>query len=363
MSVQMALSPTDPFFTNRPFKWDGRRFTTVADFEAFLESDKTILQWAKRITVHHTWRPTVAGWLQSGATAALKGVITTWRDDNGWNRGPSLIFAPDGIYIATPLTISGIHAGDCNDDSVGVEVVGDYTYTFWQEPVASIAYGGFIALARRLGLTQDDIVNKKRINGHRECMAARTCPGAGIDLGKLRADFGAAMNATATQQDVQVIGVAQSITYEQFSAYLDRFTYPTKKMSEAEMQFVYSMCMRFDLDSAFVLAIAKHEAGEFVLGSPLQLLTNCPGNLRAASGEERMRVVHPVDPKRGTFLKYQTPQLGFVATVLHLKNEYGGNGQLSVRTILQRFAPATDGNATEAYITKTLERMAGMRNS
>lgn len=45
----------------------------------------------------------------------------------GWKSGPHIFIAPDGIWLFTPITKQGTHAGPAgNKNSIGIEVVGRY---------------------------------------------------------------------------------------------------------------------------------------------------------------------------------------------------------------------------------------------
>lgn len=183
--MQTVLSPYDAFFQgHRAYAWDGRLFTTVADFTQYVA--QVNLEWAEGVTIHHTWRPTVAQWQSTTGANNLKGLVRTWRDTNGWNTGPNMVIAPEGIYLASGITAAGIHAGICNHDHIGIEIVGDYDNQGWQEPIKSFVYGAVSALANGLRLTRDDIINKHLVNGHRECNSPKSCPGKAINLTDFR---------------------------------------------------------------------------------------------------------------------------------------------------------------------------------
>lgn len=190
----IALSPNDPFFSGRPYTWDGRVFASVDAFESYLVTES--VWWASGATIHHTWRPTVAQWKANTPANNLKGLIRTWRDDNGWTTGPNMVIGPDGIYLASGIKYPGIHAGVCNSTHIGIEIVGDYDNQQWQEPIRGFVYGTVGAIARKLRLTWNDIILDKQINGHRECLPNKSCPGKAISLNAFRATIASTLRVT-----------------------------------------------------------------------------------------------------------------------------------------------------------------------
>lgn len=86
------------------------------------------------VVVHHTYRPSAETW---NGKASLLNIQAHYRNAYGWTAGPHIFAAPDGIWISTPLSTPGIHAGQGNGwggkHTIGVEVVHDGTrYPFGQ---------------------------------------------------------------------------------------------------------------------------------------------------------------------------------------------------------------------------------------
>lgn len=367
MAVEIILPPTDPFFKNAPFDWEGILFTTVADFEAYVmrpEVRAKLDGWADGATVHHTWKPTRAGWTLHNGRTNLMGLVKTWRDTNGWSTGPNLIIAREGIYLASGLDGPGIHAGVCNGKYVGAEVVGDYDDEYWQEPIRSFVFGAFVSLARAMRLTTDDIIVKKRINGHRECNSLKSCPGKAIDLDKFRKDVALLLPITA-KTDATVIGTGPSVTMAQFKAYLQKYGAP---LPPAEIERIYTLCVWLDIDPAFLAALWKQEAfvddptdnlpGRAIIGgSPLQRQTRGPLNIVEDANSTRKKIFY----NNRWWRAYSTWQLGVMDSILYLKEKHGAEGRLTVRQIIATHSPATDGNNVDTIVTNILTRMAEMR--
>lgn len=189
--MRVVLSNSEAFFKNaRPYTWNGSLYESVTEFEQYLATVKDdVKRWAAGVTIHHTYRPTVAQWMQNSGAANLRGLVRTWRDTNGWSTGPNMVIAPEGIYLASGILAPGIHATICNHDHIGIEIVGDYNESYWREPILSFVFGAVGALADTIGLSNDDIIVNKRVNGHRECLSPKTCPGSAIDLNRFRQEL------------------------------------------------------------------------------------------------------------------------------------------------------------------------------
>lgn len=164
---------------NRPFAWQPINFKSVADFREFVAIND--ISWAKGATLHHTWRPTRAQW---HGMATMNGMKKTFleNEEGTWDSGPNLFIAPDGIWQGTPITRSGIHAGKCNKDHLGIEIVGDYDVEPWPAQVQAVVFGVVDVILDKLDLD----VTTESVNGHRECLHNKTCPGKMIDLDEVR---------------------------------------------------------------------------------------------------------------------------------------------------------------------------------
>lgn len=167
------------------FYWAGQHLRTIADFEAYL-SGLPVPTWAKGATIHHTLKPRVEDWR---GKRTMDGIARHYRQTMKWDRGPHLFLAKgtpdrvnDGIWLGTPLTMTGIHAGVCNSSRIGIEVVGDYDNAPWSSPLADLVYGVLIALGKWAKF------NPITTNGHRECLPNKSCPGNAINMNVVRAE-------------------------------------------------------------------------------------------------------------------------------------------------------------------------------
>lgn len=143
--------------------------------------------WPQGSTVHNTYKPIEADWRGMRTMQSMQAEYVK----KGWSSGPHCYLAchspnplDDGIWMMTPPIHPGTHAGACNDDRFGVEVVGDFETRHWSLAQRALLLESLIVLHRWAGLGPDVV-------GHRDCMVGRTCPGSAAyaDLGGLRRDL------------------------------------------------------------------------------------------------------------------------------------------------------------------------------
>lgn len=167
------------------FAWETIHYPTLNDYlRALLPFKKP--NWIKGITIHHSYIPTRAQWHGRITMENTKKFYV----DKGWSAGPHLFLAAltptsanDGIWAGTPLACPGIHAGKCNNDHIGIEVVGNYDIEPWPPAVAELVYSVTIALMKWAKIPATCV------QGHRECLNNKTCPGKMIDMNTVRAEL------------------------------------------------------------------------------------------------------------------------------------------------------------------------------
>lgn len=164
----------------------------------------------------------------------------------------------------------------------------------------------------------------------------------------------------AQPADLPVIGVAQQlITEEQWLRFCERNFAP---LSERDARYVYAHGERRQVDMSFFGAVwAREGRVDGRLGaSPLQQLTHCPLNIKAAEGEWRPTVVH----NGARWLAYEDFFSGALASLEHLKTVYGWQLKRhtvrAIADVLMREAETTQAEV-ERYIKGVLEDMAYMR--
>lgn len=147
------------------------------------------------------------------------------------------------------------------------------------------------------------------------------------------------------ERDAQVVGSRPRIDIDQWRRALIR-NGPTG-LSASEMDYVYAHSARLEVDPAFLLALWVREGGRPLGSSPLQQQTHQPINIKAAAGEWRPTVAYNGEQ----WHKFETPFLGLLGSVLHLKNVYGQLGKLTLEGVIAHLAPPAE-NDTERYIAE-----------
>jgi hypothetical protein len=142
---------------------------TLSEFETYIKDYNFGTKPADKLVIHHTWRPTSDSWAGERTIQGLK----NYYEGKGWSAGPHLFIAEDGIWLFSPMRENGIHAGQLNDRSVGIEVVGDYDNQKWPERTKYYTLGAIKALMARLNITNQNIFF------HRD-VSAKSCPGWAI---------------------------------------------------------------------------------------------------------------------------------------------------------------------------------------
>lgn len=149
-----------------------------------------------RVVLHHTWKPTLAQWQ---GLASMKGMQRFYAS-KGWSAAPHIYVGPDGIWLATPMSEVGIHAGSGNSGnwnngkwsySIGLEMVGNYdgkrpSGTVWEGAKAVM-----VGLAKRL-----NIAPRQLIYFHRD-FSKKSCPGWAVTKEWVWGEVDAAMNNEA----------------------------------------------------------------------------------------------------------------------------------------------------------------------
>lgn len=126
--------------------------------------------WAVGSTYHNTFRPNEAQWRGLASMTTMAGFYAA----KGWETGPHLFLASgtdhDGLFVMTPPTMPGTHAGVCNATRFGVEVVGDFHEHPMTPDQLTLLVDALAALHQWQGIGPD-------VLAHRDCMPGRTCPG------------------------------------------------------------------------------------------------------------------------------------------------------------------------------------------
>jgi hypothetical protein len=193
-----------------PLEIDGR-VMSVSDFVRYVESLAFPSPLPTRIFVHHTWIPRKEDWAGHDTILAMKSVYETrrWQDGQGqwhegWDAGPHLFVAEDGIWLFSDLRFDGVGVYGQNYRSRHLEIVGDYDNETPSGAILTNTIAALGILHEKLGL---DI---RRLNFHRD-FATNSCPGRAIEKGWLIPQVQEWLTAYRKEQQEQLPALRQRL--------------------------------------------------------------------------------------------------------------------------------------------------------
>lgn len=162
-----ATSGTPPMIIRR---------LSIAAWHAYIADYPFPWKLPSRIVLHHTWKPTPETWRGVESMRAMQ----RYYADKGWSSCPHVYCAPDGIWLAAPLSRIGIHAGRGNGSvaegwySIGVEMVGDFDQA---RPAGAVWDGTRAVLAGLRGRINRPLASI--LSFHRD-YSTKSCPGHAV---------------------------------------------------------------------------------------------------------------------------------------------------------------------------------------
>ena len=242
---------------------DIKQWKSVPEFQQHLLSLPKP-DWVKGIVFHHTWKPVQSDWRGRTSMESLK----RYYEKMGWTAGPHLFVclgspnpADDGIWQLTPLNAVGIHAGECNSSTWGVEIVGNFDIAPWPLELKAFNYELFAALLRKINVTS---VNLTALRGHRECNSPKTCPGKMINTDAVRDDMQRLLfpsNPVVTRDSTII--AAPRCTQEEAVAYLKNRGgwYTDNELKNIIVPAYFQECDIAKVDPCVAIAQMIHETG------------------------------------------------------------------------------------------------------
>lgn len=192
----------------------GKKFS-VQDFAAYVGSlDLTNAPFKPLFVVHHnTSVPTRAlydSWQKRNPPVSLEQYMANlvgFYQGQGWQAGPHLFVAPDGIGVFTPLTHRGTHTPSWNYCSWGVEMIGDYETETPQPDLIDNAVVASAILHHAGGLSPLPYeIGVRGLHFHKEDPRTthKDCPGKNVN----KADF---VNRVMTAMQQRVFSPADPV--------------------------------------------------------------------------------------------------------------------------------------------------------
>jgi len=149
-----------------------KKLLTLDEFKKYIKGKDFYPNRPNKLIIHHTWKPVQSTWNGAKTIDGLK----KYYEGKGWSNGPHIFVAPDGIWLFTDMKQQGIHAGDGNYRSIGIEVVGNYDGAKWTGSIKRNALGVIDSLMKELDLDYLDLYP------HRFYNKTKTCPGKAIAM-------------------------------------------------------------------------------------------------------------------------------------------------------------------------------------
>lgn len=144
--------------------------------------------WCKAITIHHTSSPSLNQRPNGFTVQHIKNIKDYYVNTMHWESGPHFFIDDkndDFIFGMSSYCEKGIHAGNFNNHSIGIEVLGDYDLEDPTNGRGLICWENAANLTSILLKWLELDINEDTIIFHREEPSAlrmeRTCPGRKID--------------------------------------------------------------------------------------------------------------------------------------------------------------------------------------
>lgn len=136
------------------------------EFSEYIEN-KNITREIDKIILHHA-EDTVEQW-ERGEISCL--FYKKMYEEKGWESGPHLFVATEGVWLFTDIDIQGRHSNEGNSGSVGVEMVGNFDEKLPSGEVWENTKVVLKVLLKKFNLKPEDI------HFHREYNPNKSCPG------------------------------------------------------------------------------------------------------------------------------------------------------------------------------------------
>lgn len=151
---------------------------TKEEFEGYV-GDKQVDREINKIILHHTY-DTIEEWQDSEVSTDY---YKEMYEEKGWEAGPHIFVAPDGIWLFTDINKTGVHANEGNANSIGIEMVGRYNDKLPSGKIWGEAKAVIKRLLEKFDLSLEDI------HFHREYKPKKDCPGKAITKGWVKGEL------------------------------------------------------------------------------------------------------------------------------------------------------------------------------
>ena len=167
-----------------------------AAFKSYVATCRWPVWKPKFIVLHNTAEPNLKQWAYAndGKDHEYQRILNLNRyyKSLGWHSGPHLFISPNLIWVACDFAADGVHASCYNAESLGVEMVGDYSDEAFDSGdggnVRDLTVAALAILHQALG------IDPATLRFHKECLRDHhDCPGKNVVKADLIARIRAAM--------------------------------------------------------------------------------------------------------------------------------------------------------------------------
>jgi hypothetical protein len=145
-----------------PMQIDGRRMA-VEEFRQHVAGLK--IGPVNAVVIHHTAIPDEKSWRGTATMLAMK----SYYEGLGWDSGPHLFVAADGIWLFTPLTQDGTGVVNHNAMTRHIEIVGNYTDHLPAGTTLTNAVSAAAIILAKCGLAPDHLYMHRQLQGDTQC--------------------------------------------------------------------------------------------------------------------------------------------------------------------------------------------------
>ncbi|WP_431209287.1 N-acetylmuramoyl-L-alanine amidase [Puia sp. P3] len=110
----------------RPWQGIVGQHFTPAQFDQYVQTLHWITRRPSFIVLHNTAIPKLGDLPNGFSNASMQGFVNYYRDEQHWSAGPHLFVDDHFIWAFTPMTTPGVHSPSWNNQSIGIEMLGNY---------------------------------------------------------------------------------------------------------------------------------------------------------------------------------------------------------------------------------------------
>jgi len=128
------------------------------------------------VVLHSTYQRDLDAWHKIPESKRLEN-LARFYGIQGWSGGPHLFVDDEGVWVFNPLTKPGVHSPSWNKQSIGVDMVGNFSTTKGNAAVLDNAVKAIAIIDAALGLDTETL----KFHSEDPRSFGRDCPGKTVD--------------------------------------------------------------------------------------------------------------------------------------------------------------------------------------